>query len=139
MSDNQWEPPPANKTDARKMTSFPRPLTHEERALVQWMLQHGEPGTETFLQQLDEAVVSGGCGCGCASIDFQIADRHPDRQQGMTILSDYLFGPESPPFGAFLFAYGDTLGGLDIYGFGTATDRLPTPGELRPAPRTKSE
>ncbi len=71
------------------MTNFPRPLTDEERTLVRWMLQHGEPGAKMYLEQLDEAVVSGGCSCGCASIDFQIADRHPDPQQGMTILSKF--------------------------------------------------
>ena len=80
--------------------------------------------------QLDDAEVSGVCGCGCASIDFQISDRHTDKKKGMTILSDYLYGPDSPPFGAFVFAHGDTLGGLEGYGFGETADRLPTPEEL---------
>jgi hypothetical protein len=103
------------------------------------MLQNGEPEAVTFLNQLDDAVVSGMCGCGCGSIDFQIGDRHPDRKNGMTVLSDYLYGPESPPLGAFVFAYGDTLGGLDVYGFGETADRLPTPDELRPLPKSTSE
>lgn len=94
------------------------------------MLQHGEPGAEAFLDQLDDAEVSGVCGCRCASIDFQISDRHTDKKKGMTILSDYLYGPDSPPFGAFVFAHGDTLGGLEGYGFGETADRLPTPEEL---------
>lgn len=119
--------------------TFPRPLSEQERDLVRWMLQHGEPGAERFLDQLDEAVVSGVCGCGCASIDFQIGDRHPDRKSGMTILSDYLYGTESLPFGAFVFAHGDTLGGLEVYGFGETADRLPSPLELRPMQITRSE
>lgn len=114
-----------------KMT-FPRPLSDQERVLVRWMLQHGEPGAQEFLPQLDDAVVSGVCGCGCASVDFQIGDRHQDRKIGMTILSDYLYGPESLPFGAFVFAHGDILGGLEVYGFGETADRLPAPEELRP-------
>ena len=111
---------------------FPRPLTDPERNLVRWMLEHGEPGAERFLPQLEEALVSGACGCGCASVDFQVGDHHPNRKDGMTILSDYLYGPESPPFGIFVFAYGAVLGGLEVYGFGKPADRLPVPDELRP-------
>jgi len=119
--------------------TFPRPLSEQERVLVRWMLQHGEPGAERFLGQLDDAVVSGVCDCGCASVDFQIGDRHTDRKTGMTILSDYLYGPESPPLGAFVFAHGDTLGGLEVYGFGETADRLPSPEELRPMEKSTSE
>ena len=106
---------------------------------MRWMLQHGEPEAEAYLDQVDEAIVSGGCGCGCASIDFQVGDRHVDKKKGMTILSDYLYGPESPPFGAFVFAHGDTLGGLEVYGFGETADRLPAPEELRALPESISE
>lgn len=119
--------------------SYPRPLLDEERDLVRWMLQNGEPGAEAYLGQLEVAVVSGVCGCGCASIDFQIGDLHPNRKEGMTILSDFLYGPESPPFGAFVFAHGDTLGGLEVYGFGETAEHLPTPDELRPIRKTRSE
>ena len=120
-------------------TTLSRPLSSQERVLVQWMLQHGAPGAESFLEQLDAAVVSGVCGCGCASVDFQIGDRHPDRKMGLTILADYLYGPESLPFGAFVFALGDTLGGLEVYGFGEAAARLPSPEELRPFAEPPSE
>ena len=119
--------------------TLPRPLSDQERVLVRWMLQHGEEGAEGFLDQLDHAIVSGVCGCGCASVDFQIGDRHPDRKKGMTILSDYLYGTESPLFGAFVFAHGDTLGGLEVYGFGETADRLPSPEELRPMEKSTSE
>lgn len=119
--------------------TIPRPLSQQERVLVRWMLQHGEPRAERFLGQLDVAVVSGVCGCGCASVDFQIGDRHADRQNEMTILSDWLYGPDSPPLGAFVFAHGGTLGGLEVYGFGETADRLPSPEELRPTDKTTSE
>jgi hypothetical protein len=117
--------------------TLPRSLSVQEQVLVQWMLQHGEPGAEAFLVQLNDAVVSGVCGCGCASFDIQIGDRHPDRKMEMTILSDYLYGPEFKPFGAFVFAHGDTLGGLEVYGFGETANRLPSPEELRPMTKTK--
>jgi hypothetical protein len=116
--------------------AFPRPLSEQERVLVQWMLQNGESGAERFLGQLDEAIVSGECSCGCASFDFQIGNRHTDTTSGVTILSDHLYGPESPPLGAFVFAHGDTLGGLEVYGFGQTVDRLPSPEELRPVEKS---
>lgn len=106
---------------------------------MRWMLQHGEPEADAYLAQVDDAMVSGVCGCGCASIDFQVGERHPDRKQGMTILSDYLYGPDSLPFGAFVFAHGDTLGGLEVYGFGETAARLPAPEELRALPKSTSE
>lgn len=118
---------------------FPRPLSEQERVLVRWMLKHGEPGAERFLEQLDDAVVSGVCGCGCASVDFQIGDRLPDKKNGMKILSDYLYGPESLPFGAFVFAHGDMLSGLEVYGFGVTADRLPSPVELRPMEKSSEQ
>ena len=119
--------------------TFPRPLSEQERDLVQWLLNHWEPGAERFLTQLADTVVSGMCGCGYASIDFQIGDRQPDRKNGLTILPDYLYGPESPPFGALFFSQGDTLGGLEVYGFGETADQLPPPEELRPIEKTRSE
>ena len=102
------------------------------------MLQHGESGAERFLGQLDDAVVSGVCDCRCASVDFQIRDRHTNNEFGMTILLDYLYGPESRPLGAFVFAHGDTLGGLEVYGFDETADRLPSPEELRPIDKTNN-
>jgi hypothetical protein len=125
----------SSRTFAENMNT-PRPLSDEERLLARWMLQNGEPEALGFLDQLDRAIVSGICGCGCASIDFQIGDRHPDKKQGMTILSDHLFGPESQPCGVFIFAYGNTLGGLEVYGFGETVDHLPKSEELR---RTEKE
>ena len=118
---------------------FPRPLSEEERVLVRWMLQHGEPGAERFLDQLDQAVVSGVCGCGCASIDFQIGDLHTDKKKGMTILSDHIYGSDSPPLGAFVFSHGETLAGLEVYGFGETAAYLPRPEELRPTNNQESE
>jgi hypothetical protein len=118
-------------TFAENMT-LPRKLSEAELRLTRWMLQHGEPEATYFLSQLDSAQVVGVCGCGCASVDFQIGNRHADKKQGMTILSDFLFGPESPPYGIFVFAHGDTLGGLEVYGFGETVDHLPGPEELRP-------
>ena len=51
-----------------------RPLTAAEYQLARWMLEHGGPGAEDFLPQLDLARVVARCPCGCASIDFEAWD-----------------------------------------------------------------
>jgi len=48
-----------------------RPLTAPEQRLVRWMLEHGKPEGEGFLEQLDSVKVTPWrCPCGCASINF---------------------------------------------------------------------
>jgi len=113
--------------------SFPRDLTSEERALVQWMLEHGEPGADRYLSQLEEAVVISGCSCGCASINFQIGDKPAHYESGLTVISDYLFQRgENGHFGVFVFTEEDMLSGLEVYGFEDTPGPLPTVDELIP-------
>ena len=56
-------------------TQQDRPLTEQERSLVRWLLEHGNPDAAEFLPQLADAWVVSRCGCGCASIDFPEAMR----------------------------------------------------------------
>lgn len=110
------------------MDKFPRPLTGAERRLIRWMIADSVPDPRPWLDQLEKAVVAGTCRCGCASIDFH--ETPPGK--GMTILADYVYGPENEPFGAFVFAFGDLLGGLEVYSFTDAPALLPSPEDLRP-------
>jgi len=113
--------------------SFPRPLTDEERALVKWMLEHGEPGADRYLSQLNEAVVISGCACGCASIHFQIGDAPADYKPGLTVISDYIFQRgETGHFGVFVFTEENMLSGLEVYGFEDSPGPLPIIEELMP-------
>lgn len=105
--------------------SLPRSLTDKERHLVRWMIEHqvAEPGK--YLRELGHAVVASECPCGCASIDFQIEGQTPNCTAGIQIIADYEYGPESLPFGAFVFTCNDMLAGLEVY---SSTD---TPARYR--------
>lgn len=118
-----------------------RLLAEEERRLVSWLLEHGEPHASGFFTQLASARVSGRCSCGCASIDFSIAGSQPVTEGGMDILADYAWRDhDGHLFGALVFARGGLLAGLDLWsidGEATAT-RLPDPSELTPIEISRS-
>jgi hypothetical protein len=109
-----------------------RALTTEERDLAYYMLTHGEPNAESFLSQLALAEVTATrCPCGCASIDFQIKGM-PEASPGVSVLADFLWGPEEAPLGVFIFESGQILSGIEVYGLaGDAPRSLPSPTELR--------
>lgn len=117
-----------------------RELTPEEHALVQWLLERGEPEATAFLPQLATARVVARCSCGCASSDFSIAGTEPTRDGSMDILSDYSWHDSAGHlFGAFIFARGGRLAGLDLWsidGQATAT-QLPNTRELTPLEITR--
>lgn len=108
----------------------PRPLTAEERALIEWMLR--DSSGARFVEQLAGAQVVSGCDCGCASINLEI-DGYPPPTGGLRIIGDYVFGEGDSLQGAFVFEQGGVLSGLEVCGYGTdAAARLPLPTELRP-------
>jgi hypothetical protein len=108
-----------------------RPLTHAERELARWMLEHGNPDAATFLPQLDHAAVVGRCSCGCASFDIEI-DGLPASSGPLRPLGDYVFGDEATLAGAFIFERGGVLAGIEVYGMaGAAPKELPSPQMLR--------
>jgi hypothetical protein len=112
-----------------------RPLSDEERSFVQWMLEHGAKHATSFLAQLSQARVAGRCQCGCASINFSVAGKRPSIV-GMDILSDYDWeDAQGHKFGAFVFARGGLLAGLDLYSIdGAVTPTwLPKPEQLHPS------
>ncbi|MCC6683171.1 MAG: hypothetical protein IT445_19930 [Phycisphaeraceae bacterium] len=108
-----------------------RPLTTDERQLVQWMLKHGKPEASSFLIQLDRARVVALCPCGCASINFAVSGM-PAPEGGMNVLADFLFGDVATLCGAFIFEKNGVLAGLEVYGFAVdAPGTLPKPSDLR--------
>jgi len=118
-----------------------RPLSDVERSLVAWMLEHGEPHASSFLPQLKQARVSSRCRCGCASINFSVAGKEPPTTE-MDVRSDYLWDDaEGHKFGAFVFAHGGLLAGLDLWSVdGAVTPTwIPRPDQLRPMPLSHNE
>src|SRR4051812_48743027 len=93
-----------------------RPLSDEERALVRWLLEHGEPRASQFLSQLEDACVVSRCGCGCASVNFAIGGQTPSCVGGLDVLSDfYWHDHEGHASGVFVFACEELLAGLEVY------------------------
>jgi len=95
------------------------------------MLQHGNPGASSFLEQLDKAEIVGHCPCGCASFDIAVSGM-PSPTGGLHILGDYLLGTNETLAGAFIFERGGVLAGVEVYGLAVEAPRkLPTPAMLR--------
>ncbi|MBZ5579732.1 MAG: hypothetical protein LAP40_24515 [Acidobacteriia bacterium] len=110
-----------------------RPLTSDEKQLIRWMLEHGNPGAQAFLSQLDKAKATPwGCPCGCASINVSI-DGLPEPSGGLHILADFIFGTDADLSGVFVLKKSGVLAGLGVYGLaGPAPKTLPLPEDLRP-------
>jgi hypothetical protein len=112
-----------------------RLLSQDERALVRWLLEHGEPEAAHFLPQLEDARVASRCGCGCASVNFAVRGQTPSCVGGLDILSDYYWHDrEGHALGVFVFACEQTLAGLEVYSMDglSAADVLPLHEELIP-------
>lgn len=112
-----------------------RALTGDERLLVIWLLEHGDPAARAFLAQVDGARVTARCGCGCASVDFDLADPSAKPPHGMTILGEFQWlADQGGLCGVFVFARGAQLAGLEVWSIdGIETPRrLPAPAELHP-------
>jgi hypothetical protein len=117
---------------ANKVAPLKRPLTPVERDLTEWMLRHGRPDARDYLPQLENATVASRCPCGCASIDFAIRGQAAS-ENTLDILGDYLFGGPDDLAGAFVFARGGVLAGLEVYGLARENPKeLPRPASLRP-------
>ena len=118
-----------------------RPLTEQERSLVRWLLEHGNPDAAEFLTQLDDAWVVSRCGCGCASIDFAIGGVPPRSDAGMHILSDFEWQGDGVYSGIFVFACGGQLAGFEVWSLDgkVSTSSLPRIDQLRPLEVTATD
>jgi len=108
-----------------------RPLTSEERSVVQWLLEHGDADNAKFLEQLEQARVASLCGCGCASIDFAVGGKRPIHS-AIRVLSDYQWRDgHGHLFGAYVFEQDGLLAGLDLW----SIDGQSTPTAMPPIAR----
>lgn len=103
-----------------------RPLTEQERALAQWMLEHGGLEAPRFLAQLARAeATTWRCVCGCASYNFKVGGE-PEAPPGVNILGDFMVGEGQDSFGVFIFQSEGILSGVEVYGLGAdAPQTLP--------------
>ncbi|HEY5851576.1 MAG TPA: hypothetical protein VIT62_12530 [Lysobacter sp.] len=91
-----------------------RPVSAEERSLIEWLLEHGDGDNTEFIAQVDHARVIAHCSCGCASIDVAIAGKCPS--EPLRVLADFQWTTRHGHLcGAFVFEHGGLLGGLDLW------------------------
>jgi len=114
-----------SKTDLRIPEE--RPLTAREIEMVRWALEHGLPGSDEYLPQIDRVRVISRCSCGCASVDFSFDGVLPDYTTGLEVLSDHQWGIGGTDLcGIFVFARNEKLAGLEVW----SVDGQVTPSEL---------
>ena len=58
--------------------AFPRKLTRREAQVLDYILSVDDPRVEPLRRQRMSAVVTGMCGCGCASIDLAVDRQRAD-------------------------------------------------------------
>ena len=105
----------------------------EERRLVEWLLRNAATTADaaSFLAQVPDLHVVGGCSCGCPSVDFKIGGQ----DAVASIIADAEgTSPEGLPVGVILWAKHDRISGLEVYPFeDTQHFGMPDLKTLRPA------
>jgi hypothetical protein len=109
-----------------------RPVTDEEGALIRWLLDHGEEGSDRFIPQIGTLSVASVCACGCPTITFALDEG--GKRKTSRLISDYLGVVEGQQVGVMLFATESKLSMLEVYSL-AGTDkpfRLPEIQSLFP-------
>jgi hypothetical protein len=120
------------------MTSFirpgRRPLTAEERTLLEWLIANGSEDAKTYSPQLADLGVVGTCTCGCPTIDLAMGARDQRKTVPSKILADFVgTTPEGIEVGVILHAREGEISELEVYAIADATEpfRLPTIESLK--------
>ena len=93
---------------------LPRPLTIDERALIEALLGGLRSGVGRYIDQLEEIVVVGRCRCGCPSINFATAGSAPEGRPVPLVLAD-AESPEGIQVGVILWVRNGRLSGLEVH------------------------
>ena len=93
-----------------------RPLTDQERRLLEWLLQHGTPQAADYLHQLPRVSVVSRCGCGCPTIDLAVGGYAASPGSATTILADgFGVSPEGVHCGIILHGREGLISELEVY------------------------
>ncbi len=110
-------------TDVTINPTESRPLTEQERVLIEWLLTRGAEITGTdaglassFLKQLSALRVVGRCGCGCPSINLALSEPELAVSRVTATLADVEgCSPEGSAIGVILRARNGQLSELELY------------------------
>jgi hypothetical protein len=106
-----------------------RALTAAERALLEWLLEHGTAQAREFLPQLERVRVVSVCTCGCPTIDFAMDGGESAPTGPHANLADVVgTSPEGVEVGVILHARGGELSELEVYSFGGVDGAFGLPG-----------
>jgi hypothetical protein len=113
-----------------KPTTIPdvRPLTTDERRLLEWLLYHGTSEAAAYLEQLPKVSVVARCGCGCPTIDLAVDGRAARLSSPSTILADAAGkSPEGVGVGIIVHGREDLISELEIYSLAGGDEKFSLP------------
>ena len=105
-----------------------RPLTSDEKALLEWLLNHGTQEAPPFIEQLPAVTVVSRCGCGCPTIDLAVDGRAAPLSIPSTILADAEgVSPEGIRIGAIVHGREGLISELEIYSLAGGEEKFSLP------------
>lgn len=117
-----------------------RPLNVVERSVLELLLSADFDGVDALRAQAADVEVVGRCGCGCPSVDLDVA---PSARLAVGLTSrlvpselEILPVGEEPPGQVILFIDGGRLSYLEYVYFGDVPTDWPESRRLTPVPRT---
>jgi hypothetical protein len=111
-----------------------RPLSKEERALLEWLINNGIPDAQKYASQLKDVIVFGGCTCGCPTIDLAVGQSENRKTGASHLLADFQGRtPEGIEVVVILHAREGKLSELEVYAIPNMKEpfNLPTIESLR--------
>ena len=109
-----------------------RPLSGEERTLIEWLIANGVPEAKAFAPQLDNLRVAGRCSCGCPTVMLAVGDTQSPATEPPFILADFRgTAPDGQQVYVVLQARNGKLSELEIFSFGDTSASLPSIESLK--------
>ncbi|WIX75960.1 hypothetical protein QRX50_31360 [Amycolatopsis carbonis] len=115
-------------------TDPPRPLTGQERLMLDLLLSSDFVGAPELREQSRSAVVVGRCGCGCPSVDLLTSDSAPIARVASRLVPselEVLPAGEEAPGEVILFADDGRLSYLEYVYFDRPPADWPDPSRVR--------
>jgi hypothetical protein len=116
--------------DVSFATSYPRPLSHREREVLDFLLSVRDPRAEALREQAGTAQVVGQCACGCATIDLEVDRTTAAPSLWLSSLAIEATNGLNPPYELLLFLESGWLSSIEIVYY----DGIPPP--VFPPPAT---
>jgi hypothetical protein len=110
-----------------------RPLTTDERILLEWLISNGSPSAAKYAAQIPRVSVVSRCTCGCPTLDLAVDGEHVDG--GSELVADFVGkSPEGIQVGVILHCRGDQISELEVYALGEVKGVFGLPSPDAPVP-----